>query len=95
MHLVKLTNETENHNGFQFQNGLNVDIVPFYPKGQCKRGGIYFIDADNINNWLSYNSNVGEMIHIRNVTIPDDARVYIKGEKFKADKIILGRKMII
>src|SRR5579872_410359 len=94
MKLVKLTNETENHNGFQFQDGVNVDNVPFNPSGQCSKGGIYFIDSTAINRWRSY-SNVGKMIYIRNVSIPDDARVYIEEEKFKTNKIILGPKMII
>src|SRR5579872_3817321 len=95
MKLVKLTNETENHNNFQFRNGLNIDIIPFDPTKQCNKGGIYFIDAINIKNWLSYNETIGVMVHVRVVIIPDDARVYIEPGKFKADKIILGPKMII
>ena len=39
---IKLTNEAEIHNGFKFQNGLNIDHVPFDPSGSCKRGGIYY-----------------------------------------------------
>ena len=46
--LVKLTNETECHNGFQFKTGLNEDTIPFDPTGECKKGGIYFTDIDNI-----------------------------------------------
>jgi hypothetical protein len=41
---VKLTSETENHNGFQFQTGLNVDHIKFNPMEECSPGGIYFTD---------------------------------------------------
>jgi hypothetical protein len=35
---VKLTNETENDNGFQFKTGLNVNHSEFNPVGQCSPG---------------------------------------------------------
>ena len=31
----KLTNDTENHHGLQYKDGLNEDIIPFSPKGEC------------------------------------------------------------
>ncbi len=40
--LIKLTNEFECHNGFSFKTGLNIDFIPFNPKGECQPGGIYF-----------------------------------------------------
>jgi hypothetical protein len=43
--LIKLTNIEENHNGFQFNTGLNIDTVPFNPSGDCKPGGIYFCEG--------------------------------------------------
>jgi hypothetical protein len=45
---VKLTNKEENHNGFQFQTGLNVDTSPFNPKGECRPGGIYFYEINKM-----------------------------------------------
>ena len=44
--LVKLTVEGENHNGFQFKTGLNIDNKPFNPNGSCKAGGLYFCDFE-------------------------------------------------
>ena len=38
----KLTNETEKHHNFQYQDGLNVDTVEFNPVGKCSAGGLYF-----------------------------------------------------
>src|SRR5579872_7381968 len=48
VNLVKLTNETENHQGFQFADGLNVDTHKFTPFGICAPGGIYFIEEHNV-----------------------------------------------
>ena len=90
---VKLTNQFENHNGMQFQTGLNVDPIPFNPKGKCQPGGIYFCDLYAIPIWLNYNSN--PMVFVRSVTIPDDALIYIEKFKYKTDKMILGERVKI
>jgi hypothetical protein len=91
--LVKLTNETENHNGFQFVTGLNVDSNPFNPTGECEPGGIYFTDIGNIAKWLAY--GLDNMKYCRTVTLPPDCRVFVEGDKFKADKMILGERVEI
>lgn len=93
--LVKLTNATENHNGYQFVEGLNEDTNEFFPFGKCKAGGIYFTEEKYSYKWLHYKNSVGIMKYMRLVTIPNDARVYIEKRKFKADKIILGSKQDI
>jgi hypothetical protein len=41
---VKLTNQTEIHNEYQFKDGLNIDTVKFNPQDKCKAGGFYFIE---------------------------------------------------
>ncbi len=88
---VKLTTGTENHNGFQFDTGTNVDIIKFDPTGSCSAGGFYFIEKSEINNWFHYN-NV-DMHWIREVTIPDDALVYVESNfnKFKTTKFLVSR----
>src|SRR5579872_2581285 len=70
---VKLTNKTENHNDYQFSDGLNIDIKPFDPRGECRVGGNYFTIIEKAYMWISYGLCV--MRYIRKVTIPDDARV--------------------
>ena len=90
---IKLTNKLENHNGYQFQTGLNVDSIPFNPSGQCQPGGIYFCLSEKMLVWLNYALN--QMVYARLVTIPDDAQIYIEGNKFKADKIILSERQEI
>ena len=90
---VKLTNDSENHNGFQFRTGLNVDPVPFNPRGKCQSGGIYFCEFSKFPRWLNYDNR--PMYYMRSVRIPDDARVYEEKNKWKADRIILGERIPI
>ena len=84
----KILNESECHNGLKYKTGLNT-LLPheqWNPSGNCEPGGIYFAGAD-ILAFVSYGP------WIREVTIPDDARIYKNSgspEKWKADKVILG-----
>jgi len=91
---VKLTNCCEEHNGFMFRTGLNVDTVEFNPIGECSAGGIYFTEEKYIYMWTDCCGNKSVQ-WIRVVTIPDDARVYVEKQKFKADKMILSERSYI
>ena len=91
--LVKLTNELENHHGYQFQTGLNIDSLPFSPEGECRSGGIYFCLLEDLSLWLKYNGQ--QMCYVRFVTIPPDAQVWIETNKFKADRLILSDRVKI
>jgi hypothetical protein len=102
---VKLTNESENHNGFQFKTGLNIDKNVFNPTKECKAGGLYFCNFINIPSWIIYDGYLRP--YLRYVTIPDDAQVYIKiiefkvegvsyfESFFKADKFILSDRISV
>jgi hypothetical protein len=86
----KITNKRENHRDFQYKDGLNIDIIPFNdnPNESCVPGGLYFTSLEHIIEFFNYGR------WIREVKIPKDAKV-IKdpdGNKWRADKIILGRK---
>ena len=86
MRFYKITNEDECHNGLQYHDGLNVDLVPWYPHGSCQPGGIYFSREDIL-------AFIDHGPWIREVTLPPDARVYKdprEPHKWKADKVILG-----
>jgi hypothetical protein len=88
MKFYKITNITECHSGLQYHTGLNVDILPFNPSGDCEPGGIYFSSKD-ILAFLDYGP------WIREVIIPEDAQVYENPgfpKKWKADKVILGER---
>ncbi len=85
---IKLTNEKEIHNGFRFQTGLNQDVIPFNPKGDCRPGGFYFTEVEKLPMWLNYTGEA--MIYSRLVNLPDDAKVCEQTDKFKANIIVLG-----
>jgi len=88
----KITNEKENHNGFQYNDGLNVLKGEFNddPKASCVAGGFYFTDTEHIFEFLNYG------IYLREVTLPtndpDFKIVQDKNNKWRANKIFLGKK---
>jgi len=86
----KLLNKKENHHGFQFKTGLNIDNIPFNSdKNQkCASGGIYFSKSQDILEWVKFTS-----YWIREVVIPDDANVIEFEDKLRADKVILKKRM--
>ena len=81
--LYKVLSTDSIHFGFQYKHGLNVDSLPFNPRGECSKGGLYFVSLYNLSLWL----NMG--IYIARVTLPNDASIYTEENTFKADKIIL------
>jgi len=86
MKFYKFTNKNETHNGKKYHTGLNVDILPFNPKGDCEPGGIYFARED-ILGFISYPG------WIREVRLPKGEPVYENpGEpkKWKACRVIFG-----
>lgn len=86
MKYYKITNEAERHNGMQYRDGLNVDIVPFNPSGDCEPGGIYF-SREDILAFLCHGP------WLRDVTLPDGEPVYENPgtpKKWKAHRVILG-----
>jgi len=83
--IVKLFHSTKNHNGLEFVVGLNTDPKEFNPTESCSKGGIYFIEKQNHKRWKEYNYRT--MAYFSLIIVPDDARVYIETDKFKADKL--------
>jgi hypothetical protein len=74
------------HNLFTYQEGLNVDTVPFDPSGECLPGGLYFTTLEHLPMWYRNWSLIAD------VTVPDDARVYEEpsGTSWKADRLVLN-----
>jgi len=80
----KFLNDDLKHYDFEYKLGLNVDILPFNPIDECSGGGLYFCEESNCHIfWKDY----GKKLAL--IEIPDDARVYVERDKFKADKIII------
>jgi len=88
MEFYKITNKNEIHYEMEYKTGLNVDIKPFNPSGDCETGGIYF-SREDILSFLEYGC------WIREVTLPKDEEIYENpGEpkKWKTHRIILGKR---
>jgi len=88
MKFYKILNEDECHHGMQYKTGLNTDVLPFNPRGDCEDGGIYFARKD-ILAFLCYGP------WVREVTIPDGEEVYSNPgslKKWKAHRVILGER---
>ena len=89
MQFYKITNEEERHKRMQYKTGLNVDVMPFDPSGDCKPGGIYFARED------IFLFHGPKPFWIREVTIPDNEPVYKNPYhpiKWKAHRVILGER---
>jgi hypothetical protein len=50
------------------------------------KGGIYFTKLNNVTLWINY---------IREVEIVDDSWIYVETNKFKADKIVLKKRVLL
>jgi hypothetical protein len=89
----RITNYGENHNGFQYKTGVNVDTIPFNPTGKCTRSGLYFFSKYQLVHWDSYCLGA---YHIREVSFDglEDARIYRENEIYKCDKFRLADRKV-
>jgi len=88
MNFYKITNQDEKHYGMQYKTGLNIDVLPFNPQGDCEKGGIYF-SREDILAFLDYGP------WIRKVTLPENEEVYENPDtlkKWKSHRVILGKR---
>ncbi|AGF85727.1 repeat protein [Moumouvirus goulette] len=92
----KITNKYENHNGFQYRDGLNILEEEFNnnPNESCVPGRLYFCKPKYIHLYLDYGTN------LREVYLPKDNPNFkmIKdslGKKYGANMIILGKKYFL
>jgi hypothetical protein len=74
------------HNGFQYQDGLNTDTVPFNPSGSCKPGGLYYTTLEFMPNFIGYGTKIA------NVEIPPESKIYAdpEGKKWKSSSVVLS-----
>ena len=82
----KITNKEECHHDYQYVDGLNVLDKPFEATGSCVEGGLYFTTIEHIFKFLHYGC------YLREITLPQDCQWVQDGNKFRADKIILGKR---
>jgi len=86
---LKMLRTDLKHYGHQYRLGLNKDRLPFNPSGDCSHGGLYFCTEENLPKFLRYGTTVGHF------TIPKNAKVYVEHEKFKCDKMILEKIVLL
>lgn len=60
----KIFNEEDNHNGFQYEDGIVIDTIPFNnnPDDIYTEGGLYFSDENDICRYLHYGTYIREVI---------------------------------
>ncbi len=90
----KFMNPDENHIGFQYTDGLNIDTNPFNPsRKHCSGGGLYFTEYECLVQFTEFMIPCG---YLREVTIPENEPVIKEFSdiiKYKSNKIILGKKI--
>jgi len=88
MNYYKVLCEDEKHRKMKYKTGLNVDVLKWYPHGDCTPGGIYF-SREDIFEFFSYGP------WIRKVTIPKKTAIYKNPggrDKWKSHQVILGKR---
>lgn len=106
--MIKLICGDGVHRGVHYKSGLNVDPLPFDPHGLCRPGGLYFCTESAMCEHMYYCCMTGLdangvqrsgpvlMVWVCDVTIPNDAKVYVETPtRFKADRFILGERRLV
>jgi hypothetical protein len=87
---VILTNESENHNGYQFVTGLNENIGNYNSVNSCKIANVNFYNFNEFPIWLTEKTK-----HLRYVTVPDNAQVYVDPHKVTAGYFMVSDKLVL
>ena len=89
----KITNANENHNQYQYVDGLNVINDNTFPEGSHSEKGFYFTNEKYIFHFLDHG------IYLREVTVPINAKCRLihnsDSSKWVSNKIILGKKYLL
>jgi hypothetical protein len=89
----KITNENENHQGFQYKTGMNVLEGSFNDdeKASCVPGGLYFTTVEHLHHFYHYG------VWLRVVELPENDSTFkmvkdpdTRMDKWRANKLILG-----
>ena len=90
--LLKVTNEKEYHNGYQYCDGLNMLSGSFSRYKSCVPGGFYFVKPEFIMEFLTYGVNI-RIIKIRELIDRKDFLIVSDGDKYRSNMVILDRKL--
>lgn len=79
----KFINNNMTHHNFTYQDGLNVDILPFNISKPCSAGGLYFCDIKEAWRWKGYGNKLYKVI------VPKYLPIYNEGHKYKAPALYI------
>ena len=87
----KVMNASENHRGFQYQDGLNVLNEEFddNPLHHYCKGGLYFTDIKHVFQFLNFG------IYVREIILPiedPNFKMVVDENKYRANMIVLGKR---
>jgi hypothetical protein len=82
----KITNHVENHNEFQYKEGLNILQQEYNSTQECGPGGLYVTNKEDLHEFAGFGHN------IREIHIPKDAKITKFSQKYKVDKLIFLKK---
>lgn len=85
----KFTSADENHNGFQYQDGLNILEEGFDENDPKDHRGLYFAETKNVFDFLSFG------INLREVTLPINEpgfKMTRVNDCYRANMLVLGTK---
>jgi hypothetical protein len=77
----KILSEDLTHYGFKYQLGLNVDKLPFTPRGYGLPGGLYYSDLDHVFEYLDHGTLIAEVEPV--------GAIHKRGLKWKTDKLMV------
>ena len=85
--LYKILHSNMKHYGYRWRLGVNVDPLPWNPKGSCEPGGLYFTTFRNLGQYSQspYDENL-----IGRITVDDDEPVWQEHQKWKAHRVTLS-----
>lgn len=85
----KLTNKKEEHDGEKFQTGENVNCVKFNSTGKYLHDELDFFHESQLLFFRMFYP-----YWIREVTFPEDAKIYLEKDKYKCNKFILSERSL-
>lgn len=93
----KITNQLENHNNFQYQNGLNIILDEFDNDPESMGNGFYFTTIKYLPKYYYMGINIREIFLPKNpelkiVKLLDEFSDDEVNDKYRANMIILGKK---
>lgn len=97
MEYYKILNERMNHNGFQYQLGLNVDTKEFKPEGSCQEGGLYFTTKEHLFRFFEFGIYIADISLCSALLDESDSLLYKdpRGDKLKTNKFIITKITLI